>query len=232
MTSAHILYIPTIFLLGFITGTLIRNSDSLHLHGDKDSEALQGLHVSGRTLFISFVIFLLTFIGTHFFEIPKSAKAVALALNGQEIFDKKPSYSSEEVYARILKFPKNGIEIYQEFTYTIDILFPLTLLAFIALLAQYVRERYAISPYLKLLLLVFPTIWFVSDMAENATVYRLLSDQPQRNIFLAGILGYITLLKFSLLLISILTPALTIIFATSIIRKQIPTSLTKNNPTN
>ncbi len=211
MTSAHILYIPTIFLLGVIVGSLIRSQNQLPVTNDERQSSMRGMRVSGRVLLSSFLVFVLVFIGTHFLEIPRSSKAVVKELNGQEIFDKKPSYSSEEVYARISNFPENGIQLYKQFTYTIDILFPLTLFSFLFLLAQYAKERSMTNSKIKLFLLVFPLLWFISDMIENASVFHLLSILPGENVQLAGILGYITITKFLLLLLSILAPAMAIV---------------------
>ena len=100
MTSAHVLYIPTIFLLGFLAGTLFRSrSNALSEPTHIDDQSRKHATVTGRVLFGSFLIFAFAFIGTYFFEIPKYSKAVTQAMNGLEIFDKKPSYSSDEVYA-------------------------------------------------------------------------------------------------------------------------------------
>jgi len=219
MTSAHILYIPTIFLLGLIVGSLIRSQNQLPVTNDEKQSSKRGMRVSGRVLLSSFLVFVLVFIGTHFFEIPRSSKAVVKALNGQEIFDKKPSFSQEEVYARISNFPENGIQLYKQFTYTIDVLFPLTFFSFLFLLALYAKERSGTNSNFKLLLLLFPFLWFISDMIENASIFHLLSILPRENIQLGGVLGYITIAKFILLLLSILAPAMAIV--TSSLRNKV-----------
>lgn len=202
MTSAHILYIPIIFFLGFLTGTLTIRKPN----GKSNSSILSGKFVIG-----AFVIFIIAFIGTHFFPIPKSSRAVSIVLNGREIFDKKPSYSAEEVYTRLSEFPKAGIELYKSFTYTIDVLFPLTLLAFLFLLSRFVAGQSTIRKPLKTFASVIPIIWFASDMVENIVIFQLLDRFPERQNFLAGSLGYITITKFTLLLLSVVTPVLTIL---------------------
>jgi hypothetical protein len=212
MTSAHILYIPTIFLLGFLTGSLVGKGSA-----STNSEARSG--ISGRTLLGSFVIFVVVFVGTHFFEIPRSSKAVTNALNGQQIFDKKPSFGSEEVYARIAKFPDSGRELYKQFTYTIDILFPLTLFTFLILLAQFTNKRVSFPRTIRLILITIPILWLTMDFFENAIIFNLLNKYPAKNFLLAGSLGYLTITKFSLLLLSILAP--TILIAYHNIRKRV-----------
>lgn len=202
MTSAHLLYIPTIFLLGFLTGTLFP-------HKPETSPAKST--VSGKSLILSLVVFMVVFIGTHSFPIPRSSKAVTLALDGAELFDREPSYTSEEVYNRIDAFPQAGIYLYQEFTYTIDVLFPVTLLALLMLLARYTTDRIKIPSALKMAATWLPITWFASDMVENTVIYNLLKQYPMKLEFLAGSLGYITTVKFALLVLSILTPALALV---------------------
>jgi len=204
MTSAHILYIPTIFLLGFLTGSLAGKGFNSSNNPANDSR------ITGKVLLNSFVIFAIVFIGTHFFDIPRSSKAVTKALNGREIFDKKPSYTSDEVYARIESFPENGRLLYQQFTYTIDILFPITLFVFLFLLSRFVIKRMALSKTSQIVLMAVPVLWLSMDFIENTIIFNLLNNFPVKNHALAGSLGYITIIKFALLLLSILAPILMI----------------------
>jgi hypothetical protein len=200
MTSAHILYIPTIFLLGFLTGSLAGKGFSNSNNPANESG------ITGKVLLGSFVIFAIVFSGTHFFDIPRSSKAVSKALNGLEIFDKKPSYTSAEVYSRIELFPENGRLLYQQFTYTIDILFPITLFAFLFLLSRFVIKRINIARTSQIILMAVPVLWLSMDFVENAIIFNLLNNFPVKRHVLAGSLGYITIAKFSLLLLSILAP--------------------------
>ena len=204
MTSAHILYIPTIFFLGFLAGSLSSNGYS------QVSTTRSG--ITSRTLLGSFVIFAIVFAGTHFFEIPRSSKAVAKALNGLEIFDKKPSYSSDEVYTRMETFPEYGRLLYKQFTYTIDVLFPITFFVFLILLARFTINKFRLSKPLQIGLQIIPVTWIGMDFIENAIIFNLLDQYPVKNHFLAGSLGYITLIKFTLLLLSIIAPATIIAF--------------------
>jgi hypothetical protein len=203
MTSAHLLYIPIIFMLGLLTGMLANSQNK-----PERTTPFVRHSISSRLLIASLMVFLFAFIGTHFFPIPRSAHAVHHALHGAEIFDKKPSYTAKEVFDRISTFPSAGIALYKQFTYTTDILFPITLFAFLILLSLFVSERVGIRGKYQVLLAAVPAAWFGMDVLENAIVYRLLDSFPNRNEFLAGILGYITLTKFSLLLISISIPVI------------------------
>lgn len=221
MPPEHIIYIPTIFTLGFLFGFLtnqLRNSkkdENLKETNQTESFASHGRTVSGQHVFLTFVLLLLVFAVTHFVDIPWSSKAVSRSLGGLEIFDKKPSYSSDEVYNRLQSFSTEGIEAYKRFTYTIDILFPAVLFTFLFVLAYFVKQRMSTSPYLSKILVIVPIIWLVHDLLENMIVFRLLSDFPTRNDFLAGILGFITAAKFVLLFLSILIPSAGIVIAKS-----------------
>ncbi|MCV9386017.1 hypothetical protein [Reichenbachiella ulvae] len=228
MTSAHLLYIPIVFSLGLLVGTLLSSNAE---RSTKSHQKPDGLFPKGSTLFGSFLIFMAAFVGTHFFEIPRSSKAVSTALNDLEIFDKAPSFSSEEVYSRIASFPLYGMAIYKEFTYTIDVFFPITLLAFLILLSLYVTKRGPISRQFRITLLLIPMIWFVMDMIENYSIYHLLDTFPAKNETLAGMLGYITITKFTLLLLAILIPTILRTFGKSLLRK-IGASSQPQNETN
>lgn len=209
MTSAHIFYIPTIFLLGFLAGNLFNNRAA--------TSASSASPFSGSILLGAFLVFAVVFIGTHFFEIPRSSKAVTVALNGAEIFDKKPSYSCDEVYQRISTFPPSGVYLYKQFTHTIDVLFPVSLFAFLFLLSRFVIQRNRPRKAFKVLITLLPILWFLSDMIENSVIYYLLDEFPIRHDVLAGFLGGITISKFTLLLLSILMPVSLIAFSKKVV---------------
>jgi hypothetical protein len=102
---------------------------------------------------------------------------------------------------------------YKRFTYTIDILFPLSLLLFLFTFARFVSQRITIPKYLVNVLIGLPFFWFAFDLLENAVIFNILTKFPSQNEFLGGSLGIITAIKFGLLLLSIFTPSLLFIFA-------------------
>lgn len=219
MTSAHLLYIPIIFSLGLLVGTLLSSYSETPNKANNLEKNRQG--VNSKPLFGSFLIFISVFIGTHFFNVPRSSKAVSIALNGAEIFDKKPSFSSEQVYTRIASFPIDGIALYKQFTYTMDVLFPITLLAFLLLLSHYVTKRLLMPRQIQIALLLIPILWFTSDLVENSIIYYLLNTLPIKHEELSSMLGYLTITKFTLLLLSITIPTLLRVFEKRFIGKLI-----------
>lgn len=206
MTIQHIFYIPTIFLLGFVFGTMINKAT--------ESQNNQLMYkTSRRKLLQTFLVFLLVFVITHIFQIPWGSKAVSQLLGGIEIFDKSPVFSSDAIYELISLFPAEGLMTYKRFTYTIDILFPLSFFAFLFTFSRFVCQRITIPKYLENVLINLPIFWFVSDLLENTVIFNILTKFPSQNEFLGSSLGFITVIKFGLLLLSILTPSFLFLFA-------------------
>lgn len=207
MTSQHIFYIPTVFVLGLVFGTMISRSKEI-----SSNEQLP-YKTSGKRLLQTFLIFLLVFVITHVYEIPWGPKAVSRLLGGFEIFDKRPIFSGSEIYERIRLFPEVGLLAYKRFTYTIDILFPASFFVFLFTFARFVSQRVVIPKYLGSAMIRLPFLWFGFDLIENAAIFHILSTFPDKGDFLSSSLGFITAVKFCLLFLSILTPSLLYIFA-------------------
>lgn len=208
MTVQHILYIPTIFLLGLVLGTMINQRGRIL----NSNEQLQ-YKTTGKKLLQTFLIFILVFVVTHMFEIPWGVKAVNRLLGGLEIFDRRPLFSGAEVYERIRLFPEDGLLAYKRFTYTVDVLFPAAFFAFLFTFARYVSQRIAVSNYLQSALISLPFAWLIFDLIENTIIFTILSGFPAKYPFLNSSLGFITAIKFGLLFLSIITPSLLILFS-------------------
>lgn len=205
MTPAHAFFIPSIFFLGLFFGALIARKAGPVTHARADAHPAR--RASGWGLGIAFLVFVGTFVATHMLALLGGVKALHHVLNGQPIFDQRPSFASADVYARLEAFGAPGRAMYQQFTYTADLLFPLSLLAFLAVLARFVLDRSAVRGALRTVLLVLPGLWFCSDMLENTMVYHLIAQYPLQHPWLAGTLGLVTTVKFSLLLLALVVPA-------------------------
>ena len=203
MTFQHLFYIPTIFLLGLISGILLSNNTS--------TASAEG-KMSGKKLGLVFLIFIIVFIITHSFNVPAGSKQVSMLLGGLEIFDKKPIFGSDAVYHYMQSFTEIGIRVYKRFTYTIDVIFPLSMLLFLYTFSKFTLQRVALTKYFFKTVKLLPWIWFGFDMLENANVFYLLSEFPKQHLFVAGSLGWITVTKFVLLFLSLLLPALLLLF--------------------
>lgn len=205
MTPAHVFFIPTMFLLGFITGSLVSRG------APRGSGSATGYRAAswanGKSVGIALVVLLATFVATHMFPLLGGVKALHHVLNGQRIFDQHASFTSAEVYERLDGFGPLGRAMYQQFTYTADLIFPLSMLAFLVLLARFVVDRSGLNGSMRKLLQGLPLVWFSADMLENTMVYTLIAQFPQENNLLASTLGFVTTAKFALLLLSLLAPA-------------------------
>jgi hypothetical protein len=199
MTHEHIIFIPVIFFIGFILGKL---SSTKNKHTSP----------SRKGLIISLITFVSLFVSTHIFPFFGGVKALSFVLYGMPIFDQRPSFSSFDVYQRLVDFGSEGREMYQRFTYSADLVFPISFLIFLIMLSKFINERYQPSKNWKKVFITLPILWFFSDVIENVIVFKLLSIFPLENIFLGNVLGEVTVAKFFLLLMSIFAPAIFVIF--------------------
>ena len=212
MTFQHIFYIPTIFLIGMVFGSMIndrtQNKAIIKSGAFSNPNPISQPKTSKKILVQTFIFFLLIFIITHFFEIPYGSKSVSRILGGIEIFDKSPVFTSTAVYDRLNQFSTVGISVYKRFTYTIDILFPLSFFAFLLTFARFTSQRLKIKNNFTKLLIWLPILWLASDLLENTIIFYILTIFPTKNEILGGSLGFITVMKFGLLLLSIFAPSI------------------------
>lgn len=201
MTSNHVIYIPFVFLLGLFSGAVLsRKSNSA---GEFSAYRVKGSFLAG-----AFGLLIAVFVATHMLPIQFGLKGLHAAVGHQPLFDQHPSFSAGEVYERLAGFGELGREAYQRFTYTSDLLFPLSLLLFLALFARFVAERARLPRALLGLIYALPFLWFSSDLIENSIIYWLISGFPGRQDGLAGLLGWVTNAKFAFLLAAVAVPAL------------------------
>jgi hypothetical protein len=197
MTREHLFFIPFVFSLGFVVGALATREPP------PDTPAN-----SARPVLFAGLLVLLVFFVTHVLSLHGGARHTGDLLAGQAIFDQRPSFTADEVYARMELFGAAGREAYRKMTFTSDLIFPLVLFHFLVRLARYVAHSAVPGSALAAkVATVVPLLWLVTDLAENATVHALLRKFPERNDALAGILGVVTDAKFALLTASVVVPA-------------------------
>lgn len=202
MTREHLYFIPIVLSLGVILGSQITR----HVWTAAAGLPKPVRRVSSRGLLIPLFGFVLMFVATHAMSTHGGAKAVADSLGGLALFDQHASFSAGEVALRIDGFGEAGRRAYQRMTYTSDLVFPLVLFTFLIQLARFVVER-AIPTRWRAAAYAFPALWLLSDLAENSVIYHLLGQHPTPHPTLAAGLGWLTSLKFGLLLASVATPA-------------------------
>jgi hypothetical protein len=197
MPITHIFYIPIVFFLGLFFGSVIAQ----YRLGVYAADLSLARHI--RRSAIALGIFVAVFIATHALGFAGGSASLEVALGGSPILDKLPSFSQEEVHARLVGFGEKGRDAYKRFTFTADFVFPLSLLLFLLSLSTLVYARIKARTQIGILLFIFPILWFLSDMLENAIVYRLLAEFPDEDVRLSGAIGYVTMIKFGLLAASI-----------------------------
>ena len=203
-TAAHIFYIPIVFFLGLFFGGLLPRQRFGTAVGQLSRRA-----TSAKAVALAFAVFALVFVFTHLLSHTSGAHSLSMHLGGQAIFDQRPSFSSPEVYDRLTAFGEAGRSMYQRFTYTDDVVFPLPLLVFVYFLGRFVGDRSAVGSGMRIVMQGLPLVWFGFDMLENAMVYQLIGQYPLTNETLGNLLGLVTVTKFALLLACVVVPATT-----------------------
>lgn len=148
-----------------------------------------------RTVLLAFLIAVAVGVVQHLIPFPGGLIELTTASGGLSILDQQPAFTSDEVHHRLEAFGPVARSLYQRFTVTTDILFPLTVLVFFLLLVGFTVDRLTLSPSLRAVLLALPFLWFSMDMVENLSIFRLLSEFPAQIDFLAANVGYVTLAK-------------------------------------
>ncbi len=163
---------------------------------------------SRQLLLAAFLIAFAVFVTTHFLPVPGGLKNLMATSGGQQILDQQPAFTSDAVYRRLDAFGEAGRDLYQRFTVTMDVVFPLSVLAFLVFLSRLSTERLESSQVLPILVMTVPFLWFASDMIENLMIFSILSRFPEQNEDLASNLGFVTLAKRFLLMAAVAVPSL------------------------
>lgn len=202
MTREHIFFIPLIFLLGTVLGALaMRGQLARSAPRERASFRDTATRVSGRALLLPLAAFHVLFAAPHLSALHGGPRALTQALHGQPLFDQRPSFSADAVYARIATFGPEGRAAYRSITFGSDLPFPLVLFAFLIQLTRFVSERVpALSRRARALLLLPALAWLLADLAENALLFHLLGSFPARHDALAA--------RLTLLLAALLVPTL------------------------
>ncbi len=161
---------------------------------------------SGKTVLIALGVTLIAFVMSHLIDTPGSLRHLMAATGGQPILDLKPSFSADEVYERLTHFGEAGRLLYRQMILTMDFVFPVCLFIFVLMLARYANGRTMPRPTLRWILLAAPFGFFIPDVIENASVFKILTDFPQRHDALANNLGYLTVLKRASIYVALALP--------------------------
>jgi len=203
MPPQHIIFIPALFLLGFISGFSVRAG------GGAKRDVFEPKS-SGRwwPIALAFLTVIVVFVSTHMMPSFGGVHAVERAAHGLPVLDRAPAFGPDEIMQRSESFGPVGRAAYKQFTYTSDIVFPVTILAFFLLLARFLRGTRPSK--IAWALFILPSAWFLTDLTENMLVYSVIDAFPVVSKA-ASVLGAVTVAKFTLLFASIIMPMLYLI---------------------
>ena len=159
-----------------------------------------------RTFITAMAGALLVFFAVHFMDFQGSVPRFKEVSQGGALLDVSPSFSVDEIYRRISDYGEAGRRSYSFRNVTVDVLLPLSLLPFLLLLMLKAVNPLKLSRSSQALLLSFPVVYVVFDLAENTVVLILLAHFPERMDKLAAILPYVTSVKRLGSLLAIFVP--------------------------
>lgn len=200
MPPQHIIFIPALFLLGFIAGFSVR------AEGGAKHNVFEPKPPSKRwPVALALLAAIVVFVSTHLMPSFGGVHAVERAAHGLPVLDRAPAFGPGAIMQRLDSFGPVGRASYKRLTYTSDILFPVSILAFFLLLARYLP---GLRPSkIGWVLFFFPSVWFLTDLTENLLVYSVIDAFPVVSKA-ASVLGAVTVAKFALLFASIIMPML------------------------
>jgi len=167
--------------------------------------------IPGRHVALAFFILLVTFAVTHLLSFPGSIAHFREATGGQKILDMRASSSAAETYERLSAMGEIGRALYLRLVVTIDIVFPLAMLAFLLMFAWFAAHREGLPVWAARLLALPPLLYFGLDLLENASVLAMLLQYPDRLDGVAWIVGHLTRGKRASMIVALLAPVVLIV---------------------
>ncbi len=162
--------------------------------------------IHSRHVALAFLVLLATFAVTHLLSFPGSLAHFREATGGLKILDMSASASATETYERLSAMGEIGRALYMRLILTIDIVFPLAMLAFLLMLARFASQRAELPVWASRLLALPPLLYFGLDLLENASVLAMLIVYPDRLDSVASIIGDLTRGKRMSMMVAFLAP--------------------------
>lgn len=162
--------------------------------------------IHSRHVALAFLLLLATFAVTHLLSFPGSLAHFREATGGLKILDMSASSSATETYERLSAMGDIGRALYMRLIVTIDIVFPLAMLAFLLVFARFAAQRAELRVWASRLLALPPLLYFGFDLLENASVLAMLVEYPDRLEGVASIIGDLTRGKRIAMMVAFLAP--------------------------
>jgi hypothetical protein len=160
-----------------------------------------------RRLFVAALLWaMLVVSAVHFARFPGSVPDFVKASGGGVLLDVSPSFSTEEIYQRLVNYGEEGRSNYFFRNLTVDILLPLSVLPFLYLLMLHALNLISVGSRGRILLFSLPFVYVLFDLAENGAVVTLLSSFPDRVHSVAMALPFLTSVKRAASVLAIVIP--------------------------
>lgn len=175
----------------------------------------RGLVMTGNArLVIGLVWAIFVVFTVHSLDFPGSVPRFKATSGGQDLLDTHPSFDLDGVYQRLEAYGEEGREAYSFRLATVDVLLPLSVLPFLYLFMAKAAARLSLQRGMRRVLLAIPFTYLLFDLAENAALFVLLDNYPERMPVLALLLPYLTLIKRLASVAGFLLPAILLLYAT------------------
>lgn len=171
--------------------------------------------IAGRSVALAFFILLVIFAATHLGHFPGSLAHFREATGGQKILDMRASSSAAETYERLSAMGEVGRALYLRLIVTIDIVFPLAMLAFLVMFGRFAAQRADLPRWASRAMSLPPLLYFGLDLLENISVLAMLLEYPGRLEGVAAMIGYVTRGKRISMMISFLAPMVVLVVSPS-----------------
>ena len=171
--------------------------------------------IAGRHVALAFFILLVTFAVTHLGHFPGSLAHFLEATGGQKILDMRASSSAAETYERLSAMGEAGRGLYLRLIVTIDIVFPLAMLAFLLMFGRFAAQRADLPTWASRAMSLPPLLYFGLDLLENISVLAMLLEYPGRLEGVAAMIGYLTRGKRMSMMVALLGPVVVLLVSLS-----------------
>ena len=165
-----------------------------------------------KLLALTFLVAVLVVFVVHALDFYGSVPNFTRSSGGGTLLDTKPSFSEEEIYARLQDYGEEGRRLYFFRNVTVDVLLPLSLLPFLFLFMREALKALDLGPVSRVVLISLPFAYVAFDFAENAAVLALLAAFPERVHPLASVLPYLTLVKRTASILALIVPVAVLSF--------------------
>lgn len=151
--------------------------------------------VSKQHLFGALLIAILAVVAIHAINFPGSVPHFKQEAGGLPLLDTHPLFEGGAIHERVIAYGDRGRAAYRARLFTVDVLLPLCVTAFLFAFMLTAIEKMQLRGALKVAFLSGSFIYLLFDLLENAFLFDILSDYPLRHAAVEAALPYLTTVK-------------------------------------